>query len=195
MNKLLKSDEENATGDVQLLCKLFSGEKSAYLYSTEQTRTIEENTPFSILGSTQLSNAAKLIARMDHGHGLVDRMLITTPISLRPTLTQMEQAKNYIDTECLQDFNQYFQAVDDIDYNTTYDYDDDAKNLLRDTMDQFVSEVNEAITKGEMPPKSKTPDLIPRVATTLHVFNHIMIELLAGVLGTLGYRVDGRRSQ
>ena len=28
LNKLLKSDEENTTGDVQPLCKLFSGEKS-----------------------------------------------------------------------------------------------------------------------------------------------------------------------
>ena len=30
LNKLMKSDEDNATGDVQLLCKLFSGERCAY---------------------------------------------------------------------------------------------------------------------------------------------------------------------
>lgn len=35
-----------------------------------------------------------------------------------------------------------------------------------------------------MPPKSKTPELIPRIATALHVFNHVMAELLAGVPST-----------
>ena len=34
--------------------------------------------------------------------------------------------------------------------------------------------------KKEMPPKSKTPELIPRVAATLSVFNHTM-EMLAGL--------------
>ena len=106
---------------------------------------------------------------MDHGHGFVDRFLITTPVALRPTLTEIEEANDYINTEAIQNFNQYFQAVDDIDCNITYNYEANAKDLLRDTINQFVNEVNEAITKGEMPPKSKAPDLIPRVSTTLHV--------------------------
>ena len=87
INKLLKSDEDNATGDVQLLCKLFSGERCSYHFSTEETRVIPPNTPFCLLGSTQLVNAAKLIARMDQGHGLVDRILLATPLAFRPTLT------------------------------------------------------------------------------------------------------------
>lgn len=82
--KLLKSDEDNGTGDVQLLCKMFSGEKCSYHFSTENCRIIDKNTPFCILGSTQLTNAAKLIAKMDQGHGLVDRLLIATPLALRP---------------------------------------------------------------------------------------------------------------
>ena len=52
LNKLMKSDEDNATGDVQLLCKLFSGERCSYHYSTEETQIIPSNTSFSILGST-----------------------------------------------------------------------------------------------------------------------------------------------
>ena len=87
LNKLMKSDEDNATGDVQLLCKLFSGERSSYNYSTEESWIIQANTPFSILGSTQLLNAAKLITKMDQGHGLIDRTLIATSLALRPTLT------------------------------------------------------------------------------------------------------------
>lgn len=35
-----------------------------------------------------------------------------------------------------------------------------------------------------MPPKSKTPELIPRLATALHVINHVIAELLAGVPST-----------
>ncbi|KAM7439055.1 hypothetical protein ABFA07_011507 [Porites harrisoni] len=40
LNKLMKSDEDNGTGDVQLLCKLFSGERCTYSYSTQETRVI-----------------------------------------------------------------------------------------------------------------------------------------------------------
>jgi len=78
LNKLMKSDEDNSTGDVQLLCKLFSGERCSYHYSMKETWIIPSNTTFSILGSTQLLNAAKLIAKMDHGHGLIDSILIAT---------------------------------------------------------------------------------------------------------------------
>ena len=37
LNKLLKSDEDNATGDVQVLCELFPGESSSYCFATEHT--------------------------------------------------------------------------------------------------------------------------------------------------------------
>lgn len=108
LKKLFKLDEENATGDVQLLHKLFSGEKSTYHYSTEDNRVILANTPFSILGSTQLVNAAKLIARMDQGHGLVDRLLIATPLAFRPTLTEVDAARKQLSTEVIDDFLELF---------------------------------------------------------------------------------------
>lgn len=41
--------------------------------------------------------------------------------------------------------------------------------------------MNDAIRNRKVPPKSKMPELIPRVAAALHVLNHIMAELLAGV--------------
>ena len=37
LNKLMKSDEDNATGDVQLLCKLFSGEHCSHHYSIQHS--------------------------------------------------------------------------------------------------------------------------------------------------------------
>ena len=148
LNKLLKSDEDNATGDVQLLCKLFSGEISSYHFSTEQSRVITSDTPFCILGSTQLINAAKLISKMDHGHGLVDRLLIATPLSYRPTLTEMETAKQVIEEETMSDFNELFVRIEQTDDHIDFTFENDAKQLLRDTMDQFVSEVNEAISQN-----------------------------------------------
>ena len=184
LNKLFKSDEDNATGDVQLLCKLFSGEKCSYHYSTEESRVIPPNTPFCILGSTQLFNAAKLIARMDHGHGLVDRIRLATPLAFRPTLTEMETASDQIATEVVSDFCELFLNINEIEDNVEFAFDDQGKEFLRDTMDQFVDEVNNAIREGKVPPKSKTPELIPRLACALHVFNHVMGELLAGVSAT-----------
>ena len=154
LNKLFKSDEDNATGDVQLLCKLFSGEKCSYHYSTEESRVIPPNTPFCILGSTQLFNAAKLIARMDHGHGLVDRILLATPLAFRPTLTEMEAASEQITTEVVNDFRELFLNISEIEDNVEFTFDDQGKEFLRDTMDQFV-EVNAAIREGKVPPKSK----------------------------------------
>ena len=181
INKLLKSDEDNATGDVQLLCKLFSGERCSYHFSTEETRVIPPNTPFCLLGSTQLVNAAKLIARMDQGHGLVDRILLATPLAFRPTLTEMEAATDQLSTEVVSDFSELFENINGIDESVEFVFDGEGKELLREKMDEFVAEVNEAIRDGKVPPKSKTPELIPRIACALHVFNHGMEELLAGV--------------
>ena len=77
--KLLKSDEENATGNVQVLCQMFSGEEASYRYATERVREIRSNTPFCILGATQAPFAARLVTILDQGHGLLDRFLITFP--------------------------------------------------------------------------------------------------------------------
>lgn len=181
LNKLLKSDEDNDTGDIQLLCKLFSGERSSYHFSTEESRLIFPNTPFCLLGSTQLVNAAKLIVRMDQGHGLVDRILLATPLAFRPTLIEMEAATDHLSTEVLSDFSEMFENINGIDEKVEFVFDEGAKELLREKMDEFVAEVNEAIRNGKVPPKSKTPELIPRIACALHVFNHVMEELLAGI--------------
>ena len=180
LNKLMKSDEENATGDVQLLCKLFSGERCSYHYSTEETRVIPPNTPFSILGSTQLLNAAKLVAKMDHGHGLVDRMLIATPLAYRPTLSEMETAADQLSTEVVDNFEEYFANINDTVEHLHFTFAEDAKLPLRETIDDFVAEVNTAIQQGQVPPKSKMPELIPRVTTALHVLNYPLEEPLAG---------------
>ena len=50
LHSLLQNDEVNASGDVQLLCKLFSGELAQYNFATENARSLSEDTSFSILG-------------------------------------------------------------------------------------------------------------------------------------------------
>jgi len=92
----------------------------------------------------------------------------------------METAKESLTTEVVSDFHELYQRISTIDEGIVFSFDANAKRLLRDTMDQFVGDVNEAISEGKVPPKSKTPELIPRIATALHVQNHLLEELLAG---------------
>ena len=167
--------------DIELLCKLFSGERCSYHYLTEESRVIPQNTPFSILGSTPLQNATKLTAKMDHGHGLVDRTLIATPLAYRPTLSEMERATQQLSTEVVEDFAEYFQNISETAEHIHFTLSKDAKLTYCKTVDQFVVEVSTAIQQGKVPSKSKIPELVPRVATALHVFNHTMNKLLSGV--------------
>ena len=91
--KLLKSEEENATGDVQVLCQLFSGEQTTYHYAAKSSREIAENNPFCILGSTQVPFTNVYLPSFDQGHDLLDRFLITFPRCLRPKPQETEQAR------------------------------------------------------------------------------------------------------
>ena len=91
MNKMLKNDEESGSRECQLLCKLLSGEKCSYVFSTENTREIAADTPFSILIGTQVGNAAKLVTRMQTGNGLIDRFIVTLPLCKRPLPTRQQQ--------------------------------------------------------------------------------------------------------
>ena len=183
LDRLLKNDEDNASGDAMLLCKLFSGEPSTYNYSTEQTREISTNTAFSILGCTQMPNAAKLMARMDNGQGLVDRFLVAVPLALCPTSAEVQTAHEHLSTEPDDTIKQTFQYSSDSQQNQTtpYTFDEDAKQLLKSQKDRFIAEVNEAIQDGSfVPPKSKQLDLIPRVAASLHVFTSAIYNLPSG---------------
>lgn len=117
---------------------------------------------------------------MDHGHGLVDRFLLAFPLAFCLTLTEMETAAKYLEIEVVHDFQECFKNVNDHG-QLHFTFDQDAQQLLRHNIDQFVAEVNEAIKDGKIPPKSKMPELVPRMAAALHVLNHTMNDLLAGV--------------
>ena len=118
---------------------------------------------------------------MDHGHGLVDRMLIATSQAYRPTLSEMETATDQLSTAVVDTFEEYSADINEMVDQLHFAFAEDAELLLRETIDDFVAEVNTAIRQGQVPHKSKMPELIPQVASALHVFNHTMEELLAGV--------------
>ncbi|KAK3726241.1 hypothetical protein QZH41_001309 [Actinostola sp. cb2023] len=155
LNKLLKSDDENATGDAQLLCELFSGERISYRYASEKIREIGSNVYFSTVGATQVPFAARLIARMDQGHGLFDRFLFLFPSCLRPSVEETEE------TEAAR-------------------LCEDAEQFLSKLQSEEIQDINNAINEGHPPPKSKKMDLIRRIAVALHVFNHIASNLIEG---------------
>ena len=184
LNKLLKSDEENATGDVQTLCELFSGEKSSYRYATEKTREIPANVPFSILGSTQVPYAARLLCRMDQGHGLLDRFIFTFPVCLRPSTAETENARSWLDSAevRLKQISDIFIEMHDAlnSAPASFKFSSDATEKLTFLKDDFIKEVNEAIQHGSVPPKSKKIDLLQRLAASLHVFNHVTEALIQG---------------
>ena len=181
--KLMKSDEDNATGSIQLLCKLFSGECCSYHYATEGNIIISQNTPFCICSSTQLLNARNLIAKMDH-NGLVDRILFATPLAYRPMLSEMETAKAQLSREIVDDFQELFHNIHATERNTEFYFSHDAKELHREKMYQFVEDVNEAIREGKVSTKTKMPELMPRLAVPFNVFNHAMTNLLSGLPST-----------
>ena len=185
VNKLLKSDEDNATGDVQILCELFSGESSSYRYATERTREIPANVPFSILGCTQVPYAARLLCRMDQGHGLLDRFMFLFPLCLRPSTADTDAARTWLLREDLhlkqvsEIFIEMFDAHNSAPVSH-YTFTEEALQTLTSLKDDFIRDVNDAIQNGNVPPKSKKIDLLQRVATSLHVFNFITDALLQG---------------
>ena len=95
----------------------------------------------------------------------------------------MEIAKQHSSMEGVIDFKKLFENIHN-GQNTGFSLDNEAVGLLRETMDQFVSNINDAIREGKVPPKSKMTEHIPRIATCLHVFCPTMVELLAGADST-----------
>ncbi|PFX24144.1 hypothetical protein AWC38_SpisGene11300 [Stylophora pistillata] len=177
--KLLKSDEENATCDVQALCQLFSEEEASYRYATEKKREIAANTPFCISGATQIPFAARLVALLDQENGLLDRFLITFSKCLRPTPNQTSQAIEALKESALSSINDVFAEIARLHlYRSTYTLNQEAKETMNTVNEEFITEVNEAMLEGTTPPKTKKIDIILRVAAALHIFNHVTAELL-----------------
>ena len=131
----------------------------------------------------QIQNATKLIARMDHGHWLIDRFLTSIPMVLCPTLQQQCDANTDIATEPIDALEQIFQAIHhhhERHLTTRYTFNNDAQGLPQQMNEHFTEEVNIVILDGNMPPKSKKSDNLPRIALALHVLSYATQMLLLG---------------
>ena len=178
---MLKNEEENGSGEVQILCELFSGERTSYKYATEKTRNIGENVPFAIIGRTQVPFAARLICRMDQGHGLLDRFLFWFPMCLRPSPHETEAAKGVLNRTPVKSFTDVFLEMYSLHLGKKeYAFTQAARKVIQSIETEFITELNEAITKGIPSPKSKRTDLVKRLAVSLHVFTHIISDLVEG---------------
>ncbi len=181
LNRMLKNEEENGSGEVQMLCELFSGERTSYKYATEKTRNIGENVPFAIIGCTQVPFAARLICRMDQGHGLLDRFLFWFPMCLRPSPHETEAAKGVLNRIPVKSFTDVFLEMYSLHLGKKeYSFTQAARKVIQSIETEFITELNEAITEGIPSPKSKRTDLVKRLAVSLHVFTHIISDLVEG---------------
>ena len=155
LNKILKNDEENRSGEVQMLCELFSGERTSYRFASESTREIPANIPFVILGTTQLPFAAQVISSLDQGHGLLDRFLFFVPCCLRPTPEQTLAAKSKLCDVNVKSFTEIFWAMREEHLSKVeYGFTDSAKQMLTTLEGEFIQQLNESLTEGIMGPKS-----------------------------------------
>ena len=82
----------------------------------------------------------------------MDRLLFAIPLAFRLTLTEMETAANHLSTEVIEDFRESFKNIHD-NGQLQFTFEPNAQQLLRDDIDHFVAEVNEAIRDGKVPPK------------------------------------------
>ena len=62
--------------------------------------------------------------------------------------------------------------------HASYTLSSEAHRILNRLNEEFIADVNEAITEGRIPPKTKKIDIILRVAASLHIFNHVTTQLL-----------------
>ncbi len=94
-----------------------------------------------------------------------------------PKASEIEQSVRYLATECIDDFEVVYRMI--VEFHThnvvQYKFEDEGEQVPKKEQDDFTGEINDAISDGEMtPPKSKKLDLLPRLATKLHVFIHTM---------------------
>ena len=142
---------------MQPLCKVWSGEAAAYTFATESAIEIAANTPFSILGATQIPNSANVILRMDKGHGLLNRFLVSVPLALKPTPKQEEEASEYLASLACNDFaTGIIKAIEKApkDIVRTYALDSEAFQIHSRLKTYSVHEVNRAIKNAEVPYRS-----------------------------------------
>ena len=86
-----------------------------------------------------MPNAARLVARMDKGQGLVDRFLISVPYARCAESSEIQESIGYLATECFDDFEVVYRMIVEFhkDNAINYKFDDDADQVLKNERDDF----------------------------------------------------------
>ena len=123
-----------------------SGERTSFRYATEKTREIPGNVPFGILGTTQMPFAARLIGRLDQGHGLLDRFLFCIPSCLRPCPEETSAARQEIGDMNVASFKDVFWAMREEHLSKrVYSFTESASKMLMALEGEFIESLNTAM--------------------------------------------------
>ena len=100
----------------------------------------------------------------------------------KPTPQEEEDAVEYLADLPLREFQPILTAVAVAhkDIIRTYSLNNEAAELHRQRKTDHVNEINQAIERGEVPPKSKGTDLVTRVAVALSTVNYVISAMLNG---------------
>ncbi|XP_066912003.1 uncharacterized protein [Clytia hemisphaerica] len=107
-------NDENSNGEIENLCKLYSGESITTNYATEDQRSIKTDIPFCILGSTQLKNASMMLATIDRSDGFWDRFLFSVPPPFRPCPDDQLKANQTFNQEFPYTMKDIYEKLDSL---------------------------------------------------------------------------------
>ena len=100
--------------------------------------------------------------------------------AIMPMVAVTQEAAQQLSNSRVATFEEIFIQMRRILSPTTFTFNDEATVTLQNINDQFITEVNDAITNGTPTPTSKVFDLVQRVAVSLHIFNYIALAMLHG---------------
>ncbi len=98
-----------------------------------------------------------------------------------PSPHETEAAKGVLNRIPVKSFTDVFLEMYSLHLGKKeYSFTQAARKVIRSIETEFITELNEAITEGIPSPKSKRSDLVKRLAISLHVFTHIISDLVEG---------------
>ena len=165
----------NTTGDSQLLCELFSGERVSYRYASEKNQRHWLQCSLFYRRSDTGSVCCPS-NRQDGPRTWLTRPILVHLPHLPPAFPPGHRGGSvlWLESQPLESLTDVFLEM--FEYygqrKVVYKFTDSAQSLLNDM---------QAIKQGNPPPKCKKMDLIKRLAGSLHIFNHIASKLLEGI--------------
>lgn len=157
-------------------------------YSTERSRNIAANTPFSILGTIHVPLFADVLHKMDRGSGLLHRFLVYIPQSLRPSSNSQRQARASLHPGPANQGPFQISSLSPVsaaieDYHSVhgqYSYTLEAEEQFESFRDVENEEINKGLEEGLAILPSKRTDHILRLSFMVHVCEEPVNVLING---------------